>query len=68
MQKVTAATPRIGHAVQPWLALHRGSGIRMSGVCGVGEADRISACVWRVDAREEASTENAPKPDFHIEF
>jgi hypothetical protein len=41
----------------------------MTGVCGVGEADQLSACVWRVDGSAEAGKDDLEaKPDYHIEF
>jgi hypothetical protein len=42
----------------------------MTGVCNIGEADEISACVWRIQepsAKAEASEEEQ-KPQYHIEF
>lgn len=54
---------------RPCCHVHRGSAVRMTGVCGVGEADQLSACVWRVDGgADDSKNDPEAKPDYHIEF
>ncbi|KAK9909151.1 hypothetical protein WJX75_007913 [Coccomyxa subellipsoidea] len=44
------------------------SGVSMTGVCNVGEADEISACVWRIHGKEADGKQEDHKPQYHIEF
>ena len=46
------------------------SGVSMTGVCNIGEADEVSACVWRIQnppAPTDAEQQDQ-KPQYHIEF
>lgn len=47
---------------------HSASGMSMTGVCNVGEADEISACVWRIHGKEADGKQEDHKPQYHIEF
>ncbi|EIE25321.1 hypothetical protein COCSUDRAFT_52834 [Coccomyxa subellipsoidea C-169] len=44
------------------------SGVSMTGVCNVGEADEISACVWRIQKTDADGKQDNHKPQYHIEF
>ncbi|CAL8460553.1 g82 [Coccomyxa elongata] len=44
------------------------SGVSMTGVCNVGEADEISACVWRIQDKAQDGKQEDQKPRYHIEF
>ncbi len=48
--------------------LRSASGVSMTGVCNVGEADEISACVWRIQKTDADGKQDNHKPQYHIEF
>lgn len=47
---------------------HSASDVGMTGVCNVGEADEISACVWRIQDKAQDGKQEDQKPRYHIEF
>lgn len=40
----------------------------MTGVCNIGEADEVSACVWRIQSAAAEGEQEQQKPQYHIEF
>lgn len=40
----------------------------MTGICNIGPADNISACIWRLQDQQPESEKTEQKPLYHIEF